>query len=201
MKRTIGYHCNTEVKLLCYCSLIRPLVEFSSQLWSCNYNRKLLIKVESLQRRATKFILNDYNSSYEDRLNMLELLPLSFRREFLDLMHLYNCNNDLIDMNVEHLPSPIIHDVPRTRLEHDDLKLTVPKTRYISYANFYLTRVAHLWNCLPYNIRDLELTPSGYNSCFKAELKTWFIDLLKNKFKSNNICTWVVRCQCNQCKY
>ena len=38
--------------------------------------------------RATKFILNDYESSYKTRLKQLHLLPLMYVFEFNDLMFL-----------------------------------------------------------------------------------------------------------------
>ena len=39
-------------------------------------NRKLKGGGERIQRRATKFILNDYVSDYKIRLSILDLLPL-----------------------------------------------------------------------------------------------------------------------------
>ena len=39
-----------------------------------------------VQRRATKYILNDFTSDYKDRLISLELLPLMMFYELLDIM-------------------------------------------------------------------------------------------------------------------
>jgi hypothetical protein len=125
IKRTTGYPCSTEVKLLCYTSLVRPILEFTSQLWTCNYNKKLMKNLESVQRRATKYILCDLNSSYDERLCKLSLLPLSFRREFLDLLFYYNCIHDIVDMNLNQFPQFIVHINPRTRQNYDDLQLPV----------------------------------------------------------------------------
>ena len=44
--------------------------------------------LERVQRRATKFILNDYISSYKTRLQQLNLLPLMYTYELNDLMFL-----------------------------------------------------------------------------------------------------------------
>ena len=34
IKRKIGFNCNMEVKLLCYTSLIRPLLEYNTVIWN-----------------------------------------------------------------------------------------------------------------------------------------------------------------------
>jgi len=41
---------------------------------------------QTYQRRATKFILNDYNSSYFDRLKKLNLLPLMYIFELNEVL-------------------------------------------------------------------------------------------------------------------
>ena len=55
------------------CKIAAPLW---SQIW-----RPLQLKdikpIESVQRRATKFILNDYATDYRSRLIKLHILPLS----------------------------------------------------------------------------------------------------------------------------
>ena len=42
--------------------------------------------LERVQRRATKYILNDFTSDYKDRLISLELLPLMMFYELLDIL-------------------------------------------------------------------------------------------------------------------
>jgi hypothetical protein len=199
VKRTTGYSCNTDVKLVCFTSLVRPLVEFTSQLWAGNYTKKSLLKLESLQRRASKFILNDYVSPYDVRLTRLKLLPLSYRREFLDLVYFYNCINSLIDMETSHLPIFITHNTVRTRLANDDLLLSVPKVKYMTYNKYYMCRITRLWNALPLDIRNVELTTSGCNTSFKRSLKDWFFEHLINSFESSNTCTWSICCKCFNC--
>ena len=44
--------------------------------------------LERIQRRATKYILSDYTSSYKSRLQQLNILPLMFVFELQDLMFL-----------------------------------------------------------------------------------------------------------------
>ncbi len=68
-----------------YISLIRSQMMYGSQLW-----RPMLIKdvsnLERLQRRATKFILQNYVSDYKSRLLSLNLLALMMLYELNDIM-------------------------------------------------------------------------------------------------------------------
>ena len=42
--------------------------------------------LEKVQKRATKYILNDYTSCYKQRLPRLELLPLMYIYDLADIM-------------------------------------------------------------------------------------------------------------------
>ena len=84
VKRMLGFNVNHSVKLVCYTMLIRPILEYCTYLWS-PVNKQLITYVESVQRQFTKYILNDYTSSYKERLIECSLLPLTFRREYLQI--------------------------------------------------------------------------------------------------------------------
>ena len=99
LKRLLGYTCNFNIKLLGYTALVRPLLEFSSVVWSC-INKKDILLIEGLQRKATKFLLNNFDIDYKTRLTSLNLLPLSYRRDYLDIIFLYYNMLDLVDSNL-----------------------------------------------------------------------------------------------------
>ena len=42
--------------------------------------------MERIQRRATKFILNDYSSNYKSRLLNLNILPLMYQFDYYDIL-------------------------------------------------------------------------------------------------------------------
>ena len=63
------------IKKKLYISLIRSQLLYCSQVWR-PYKMKDILLLERVQRRATKYILNDYVSSYKSRLLNLKLLPL-----------------------------------------------------------------------------------------------------------------------------
>ena len=67
-----------KVRILLYCALVRPKLEYASSLWS-PYTVKYRSLIENVQRRATKFILNyPPDISYTQRLARTNLLPLEF---------------------------------------------------------------------------------------------------------------------------
>ena len=76
---------STIVRKKLYLSLVRLQLTYCSQIWQ-PFLRKDILFIEKIQRRATKYILNDYNSSYKTRLIQLKLLPLMYLFDFNDLI-------------------------------------------------------------------------------------------------------------------
>ena len=77
---------DVNTKKLLYCAIVRPKLEYGSNLWS-PYTIKYCSVVENVERRATKFILNyPRDMSYTERLVKINLLPLDLRREICDLL-------------------------------------------------------------------------------------------------------------------
>ena len=61
-----------------YCSLVRPLLEYSCETWNPHTKRNI-DKLEAVQRRAARWITRSYDD-YDTRLSKLKLLSLSNRR-------------------------------------------------------------------------------------------------------------------------
>ena len=76
---------DVSVRRALYLSLVRCHLSYCSQVW-----RPYLVKesklLESLQRRATKYVLHDYISDYKSRLVALNLLPISLWLELQDIL-------------------------------------------------------------------------------------------------------------------
>ena len=95
IRRTFRVNC-IEAKKQLYISLIISQVMYCSQIWRPQLIRDITT-LERVQRRATKYILNDYISSYKSRLQQLNLLPLMYIYELNDLMFLIKSLNTPTD--------------------------------------------------------------------------------------------------------
>ena len=74
---------STMVKL--YVSLVSSQLFYCTQIWRPHLMKDIL-SIERVQRRATKYILNDYTSCYKTRLIKLRLLPLMYLFEIQDIL-------------------------------------------------------------------------------------------------------------------
>ena len=143
-----------------YITLVRSHLVYCSPLW-----RPHLIKdienFERVQRRATKFILNNYHLDYRSRLLQCRTLPLMY---FLEL-------NDILFL-VKSLKSPtpafnilnyVTFNTSTTRSGTFN-KLIHNFTSTSHAHHFYFNRIVRLWNSLPYI--DLSLSIDTINQNF-----------------------------------
>ena len=86
------YYISLHRKLL-YLTFVRSYIGYASEVWAPS-TIVSITKIESLQRRATKFILNTHwqeDISYHERLSRLNLLPLTYWHEVKDLIFYFKC--------------------------------------------------------------------------------------------------------------
>ena len=101
IKRTFSYSDN-EVFLNLYKSLVRPLLEYGSCVWSVMY-KKDCIALENVQRRATKLVRSISNLSYPERLQILGLPSLQYRRLRADQIEVFRIINGIDCCNKDFL--------------------------------------------------------------------------------------------------
>ena len=75
---------NTSAKKSLYLSLVRSQLVYCSQVWHPHIIKDFKL-LKDVQRRASKFILNDYTPNYKTHLLQLCLLPLSIFYELNDI--------------------------------------------------------------------------------------------------------------------
>ena len=134
------------VKTVCYNSLIRSILDHTSIIWS-PYTQKNIQSVESVQRRAARFVTNNY-SPYTSVTNMLTDLgwkPLSYRRNELRLLMFYKIVHHLVDINVDTLLI-LLPSIHITR-GHDERFLQLP-TRINTYLHSFFPSAMKLWSQL-----------------------------------------------------
>ena len=76
----LNYRLDIDTMNTLYCSLVRPLLEYSWETWNPHTKRNI-DKMEAVQRRATRWITR----SDDDYDTELKLLPLSNRRFIRDV--------------------------------------------------------------------------------------------------------------------
>ena len=76
---------SSSTKKTLYTTMVRSHLIYCSPVWRTRFIKDIQL-LERVQKRKTKYILNDFTSDYKDRLIFLELLPLMMFYELLDIM-------------------------------------------------------------------------------------------------------------------
>ena len=191
--RAVGYEAPASVTLNLYKALIRPIAEYSSPLWSPFY-KSHIESVERIQRKFTRYAMHYPLLNYKERCEIINLLPLSFRREMADIKLLYksmyktNFSNNVSELVKTYIPNP------RLRSSRKGLLLQPQQLRTETYRGFYTNRIVTLWNQLPPTLRvDQSL------SVFVNELEVFYLKKFKDTFMRNNVCSWTSTCRCQTC--
>ena len=191
LRRTFTPTANVKEKRLLYISLVRSQLMYCSELWRPHLVKDIVL-LESVQRRATKYILNDFESDYRSRLVKLDLLPLMYVFELKDVMF---C--------VKNLKSPTrgfkLDDYLTFRRSGTRSSTAMKMSHKLSSNNstrhFYLNRLPRLWNSLP----PINLMKSA--DLIKHQLEVFMYRHFEVHFDSNCSCTYHLLCPCAKCCY
>ncbi len=148
IKRTCGKQTHPKVILKLYIHLVRPHLEYASEVWS-PHQIYLKDMIESVQRRATKLVIK--NKSYDERLQDLKLLSLSSRRIFKDLMFLFKCLLGHYDLDLTKYMEPADNSTYNLRHSECSFKIKYARTNALKFSYFF--RVVKSWNALPLPLR------------------------------------------------
>ena len=80
-----------------YLAIVRPALGYATQVWAPK-SIDLIRRIERVQRRASKFIIDLpllCEESYRDRLLSIDILPC-YWHEFLDLVFFFKATNDIV---------------------------------------------------------------------------------------------------------
>ena len=87
LRRTFKSSHSPLIKTKLYMTLVRSILTYCSPVW-WPYLLSDINNLERIQRRATKYILNDYTNDYKSRLMNLNILPLMYTYEIADILFL-----------------------------------------------------------------------------------------------------------------
>ena len=131
-----------------FVSYIRPILEYCSPVWSPKLKQDIVI-LEKVQRRFTKKVLGLYDCTYSERLNILGLESLEYRRLKIDLIFMYKLIHGYFDVDVQAFIT--FSEIKFTR-NSSALKLVQPKSRLDIRHNFITVRIIPLWNKIASNL-------------------------------------------------
>ena len=118
-----------------YKTLIRPRLEYGNIIWNPRF-KKDIEAIERVQRRATKLVHNDRNMSYSDRLKVLKIPSLTYRRFCGDMIQVYRLLH-----NLEDIPSTCFFEINENPTRGHALKLKKKSCKKEIRKNFFSVRV------------------------------------------------------------
>ena len=130
-------HANRDLKELAYTSLVRSILECSSTVWDPFY-QKDIDRLEMVQRRAARFVLNDYKllSSVTSMVSQLGWKPLEERSREHRLSLLYKIINGLVAIPAD---AHLHFNTRNTRISNSkSLKLPICTTDTFKHSFFLL---------------------------------------------------------------
>ena len=178
--------CPKKTRLQAYISLVRSTLEYGAVIWD-PFTQNEIDKIERLQRKAARFITNDYHSrepgSMTNMLKNLDLPILQQRRKELRLTFLFKIvenlvpaipkNNYLEEIKKKRNIKPKQYKDFETKnivekyQTNNDRSFKIPEGRNTQqYKNSFFVRTVVEWNAL-----DNEIVHAGSVDIFKARLK------------------------------
>ena len=165
---------------------IRSHCGYASEVWAPSSIVNLK-KVESLQRRATRFILPNSDLNYRDRLIKLNLIPLSYWHEIKDLVFFFKCLKGLYNFPINNF----VKSKQSTRFTRNNcpLDMSVPLCKTKLFQTSYFNRIPKMWNALTPSIRCCSSV-----STFRSAVYNHYSKALKSAFYPDNPLSWKSIC-------
>ena len=174
LKRTCHFVTNSQMKRTLYLTLVRSQFEHCPIIWKPSAFTSIE-KLESIQKRSFKWILDDESVSYSSNeylyhthCKQLNILPIRHRFDYHDLkffhsvVHGYSCVSlpeyikpfSGTQLRHSHLDSKcfVSEIIPRNLNTRQNFGFTKPK----NFSNSFFYRVHLAWNNLPLCIRELD---------------------------------------------
>ena len=153
--------CKPPVKTAAYNAIVRPTLEYAASVWD-PYTNQLVTSVERVQRRAARFVSNNYRDYTPGAVTgMLQHLgwdSLTTRRSKSRLTMMFKITHGLVEVPHQHL----VAGDSRTRGANKFREIPASKD---AYRQSFYPRTIRQWNKLPPDI-----TSTSSLEGFKAKL-------------------------------
>ena len=162
--------CPQELKRLAYVSLVRSSMEYASIIWD-PYEGIDSNRLEKVQRRAVRWIKNDYSSksSVTEMMKELNLQQLDLRRRTNRIVFMYKIVNQYVAVEPERIDLTYKSRPHRGTSTQKQFKHLAPK--HPQYRNSFAPRTLLEWNNLPESITSIKLlTPEASVSSFRGQV-------------------------------
>ena len=148
-----------------FTTLVRPILEYVNAIWGPLFTLDQR-KVEKVQRRATRLLPSLHDKSYTEKLSILSLPSLLYRRQRGDLIFLYKILNDYFSSDFT-----ILYTYSTTTTGGHQFKLFQQHSRLLCRSNYFINRVINDWNSLPTSVVE-----STSINTFKLLLDNYLLD-------------------------
>ena len=139
--RRFYQHSNPESLSQMYISLVRPHFEYASQIWN-PYKHGEVNALEKIQKFALRMCAKQWDSSYDDLLQLFSLPSLQQRRLFLDLCTMFKIVNGLFYFP----PGNFVEQTPRVTRSQSYQLFLCPYAHTTSFYNSFIPRTIRNWN-------------------------------------------------------
>ena len=155
------HSCPPEVKKQCYTTLVRPILEYASEVWDPHQDINIKC-LERVQRRSARFITGNYDrhASVSAMLTNIKLPTLRDRRAATKVTTFYKGINGQLDIPTSHL-KPSGRRTRGNQLKYHQMSCRLNLTN----SSFYPDAI-RLWNSLPHEVAAAQTLES-----FKSRLQ------------------------------
>ncbi|CAG2250997.1 unnamed protein product [Mytilus edulis] len=131
-----------DMFIILYKSIIRPLLEYSTTVWS-PYLKKDIRRIEKIQRRATKLVPSIKMLSYVERLRALGLPTLEYRRDRYDMIQVYKALHGIDDIKWQNM-----FELSTNSTRGHPWKLSKKRCNSTQRLHSFSQRIIDQWNSL-----------------------------------------------------